>query len=456
MTRLYKYILAAGVILALSLTGCVSEDSPCPPGGSGDDGKAVTLRFTVVTRSAEGGRPAEASEGPALAPSRADDCYADQTGTPAENFINTADCQFLLFDADRRLLRPIFPEVTADENAQYTLYTVEATITDPYFEKAVNEAGDDGDVKFYIMVVANTHSANFNGQYLSYSPGVTTIEDIALQRKTFDLPPRRDRWNVIVEWAPSTNVADNRFIPMSGLQEFVVKASLLKNTSDDAPLDLSTTGTNKDIYMLRSMAKIEVIDKIELPDGYDPDRKRMEVEKVELIGFYTKGTILPAIGTGGEWPDYVTAQVSEATLPSITDYTNPAAYSLSYASDNPANNILSFFSDGSASATRYDNYPVFSGYVAEYDRLAVGDRVKPYIVVTLVNKGEEPAISYYKELKLAKYVDGTADGAGVEALLRNHIYRYEITGVSSDINLITVNYTVCDWDRHEVDIPAFE
>ena len=37
-----------------------------------------------------------------------DDCYDDLQGSPAENYINTADCQFLLFDADRKLLRPIF------------------------------------------------------------------------------------------------------------------------------------------------------------------------------------------------------------------------------------------------------------------------------------------------------------------------------------------------------------
>ncbi len=455
MTRLYKYILVAGAILALSLTGCVSEDSPCPPGESGDDGKAVTLRFTVVTRSADNVRSANAApDGNGSTQSRADDCYDDQSGTPAENFINTADCQFLLFDADRKLLRPIFPEVTATENTEYTLYSVKATITDPYFENAVKEAGDDGNVKFYIMVIANTHSENFNGQYLSYSPGVTTISDLAAQGKTFDLPPRRDQWNNISIWQPSTNISDKKFIPMSGIQEFDVRASLLKTTSDDAPLDLSTTGTDKDIYMLRAMAKIEVVDKIDMPDVYDPDLQRTVVEKVELVGFYTKGNILPSVGQEGQWPNYVTKQVTGPTVPELGYYTNPVAYSQEYASNNDDNNILMFFEDKIASREHHNGYPVYSAYVTEYDRTSVGNLVKPYIVVTVVNSGDD--VSYFKELKLDKYEDGAPVGTGIEALLRNHIYRYEITGVASDINMITVNYTVCDWDMHEVDIPTFE
>ena len=58
-----------------------------------------------------------------------DDCYDDLQGSPAENYINTADCQFLLFDADRKLLRPIFPEITGKDDVQYTYYTIKASIT---------------------------------------------------------------------------------------------------------------------------------------------------------------------------------------------------------------------------------------------------------------------------------------------------------------------------------------
>lgn len=36
------------------------------------------------------------------------------------------------------------------------------------------------------------------------------------------------------------------------------------------------------------------------------------------------------------------------------------------------------------------------------------------------------------------------------------IYRYEITGVNSEANIIDVGYTVCDWNEPTVDIPTFD
>ena len=60
-------------------------------------------------------------------------------------------------------------------------------------------------------------------------------------------------------------------------------------------------------------------------------------------------------------------------------------------------------------------------------------------------------------VKLTGYVDGAPQGDGIDFLLRNHIYRYEINAVSSsEANIIDVGYTLCDWDRHEVNIPTFD
>ena len=51
------------------------------------------------------------------------------------------------------------------------------------------------------------------------------------------------------------------------------------------------------------------------------------------------------------------------------------------------------------------------------------------------------------------YTDGQATN-GLTALLRNHIYRYEIKSASS--NSLTVNYTICPMGSGTADIPAFE
>ncbi len=53
-------------------------------------------------------------------------------------------------------------------------------------------------------------------------------------------------------------------------------------------------------------------------------------------------------------------------------------------------------------------------------------------------------------MKLAKFIDGAA-GEGLEELLRNHIYRYEVTGISSD--LLEGKWTVCEWGEYSVIIP---
>ncbi len=466
MTRFYNKFLAAASAMMLTLTGCVNEDSPCP--GDGDDGTKVTLQFTVMTYNPAASREAQQSradgdttEGSLLSRAGADDpCDEGPQGSPAENYINTADCQFLLFGADRKLLRPIFPEITGHDNVDYTWYSIKASITEPYFDEAV-KAGTEN-IDFYIMVIANSHSTGLDGQYPGFPPGVTTIDDIAAQKIIYNLPSQGEIGDMYwtSSWSPS--IESHNYIPMAGLQKFTVSATQLKESTYDTPVDLSAGTPGKTIDMLRAMAKIEVIDKIDLPDGYDSNIKRMKVEKVELIGFYRKGTILPLIGNTGQWPDYVSEDVNQPNLPSLNYYAVPVPMEgETYAGPNQGKCIM-FDEDKYSSQTEHKNYPVYSCYVTEYSKLAVGNENKPYLVITLVDESspdntDGKETSFFKELKLTSYTDGAPQGDGINFLLRNHIYRYEINAVgSSEANIIDVGYTLCDWDRHEVNIPTFD
>lgn len=458
MTRFYNKFLAAASAMMLTLTGCVNEDSPCP--GDGDEATKVTLQFTVMTHNPAASRDAQQSRATgaeaSLLSRAGDDCYDDIQGSPAENYINTSDCQFLLFDADRKLLRPIFPEITGKDDVQYTYYTIKASITEPYFDEAVK--ADRDQIDFYIMVIANSHSTGLDGQYPGLTPGVTTIEDIAAQKIIYNLPSQGKIGDMYwtSSWSPS--IESQNCIPMAGLQKFTVSATQLKESTYDVPVYLSDENANgKTIDMLRAMAKIEVIDKIDLPDGYDPNIKRMKVEKVELIGFYRKGTILPLIGSTGQWPDYVSEDINLPNVPSLNYYAVPVPIEGEmYAGPNQGKCIM-FDEDKYSSKTEHENYPVYSCYITEYSKLAVGNDTKPYIVVTLIDENSpDQETSFFKELKLTGYVDGAPQGDGIDFLLRNHIYRYEINAVgSSEANIIEVGYTVCDWDRHSVDIPTF-
>lgn len=51
-------------------------------------------------------------------------------------------------------------------------------------------------------------------------------------------------------------------------------------------------------------------------------------------------------------------------------------------------------------------------------------------------------------VKLAEYEDGHAKEY-LDALMRNHIYRFEITSIQREI---TVNWTVCPMDKASADI----
>jgi len=81
----------------------------------------------------------------------------------------------------------------------------------------------------------------------------------------------------------------------------------------------------------------------------------------------------------------------------------------------------------------------------------------PFIEVTVSNpnSGGMDDSPIFK-MKLADYSNGQVVGDGIDFLLRNHIYRYEITGVNSEANIIEVGYTVCDWNKPTVDIPTFD
>ena len=456
--RLLRGTASAAALLALAILaqGCVADnedDCPAPPAPENN----ITLQFMVVTPS-----PAGRS-----AVSRADNCDADEQGSAAENYINTADMQFFLFDADRKLLRTFRPEITSKDDERYTWYELKAMFNEPYFDAAVKSGQEN--VSFYILVTANT--SGLGGQYFGVVPGVTTIDDMAQQLRTFNCPPRRDQDNNYTFWHP--DIAKGDFIPMSGLQKFTVSTAELVASTYEEPLDISPVGQNKDIPMLRAMAKIEVIDHLEFAEGetYDDKKARIMIEKVELCGFNSTGTILPWMGTTSgnteynlpQWTD-VSMDVRFPTIPGGNPYIIPNPFTTDGYGDVPNSNIIMFYGPNTASAdTGAEGFPIFTAYIPEYSLQAIGGSEKPYIVITLTNPkgssdGDNPdGDSPIKQLKLVNYLNGAPqDDAPIGEILRNHIYRYQVNSADNPENIISVDYTVCPWYEPIVDIPSFD
>ncbi len=404
---------------------CVNDASECPDPAADT---TVGLRFTVVTRI-----PMESRDGSTRA-------VEETKGSASENYLNLAgrDIRFLLFDAAERYLCDFTPEadVTEVSGTDYVTYTVRAAVTDNYFDAVA-----DSDVGFNIMVTANT---------LPYTPeafrlvrGVTTVEGLTEQLASFAFPVR----NLADEgWMPSQPGRSNgEYIPMTGIRQFTLVRGAFSAAGPEGFVDLSA-GDGKDINMLRVLAKIEIIDKIGIGDmAVDASMVRPAVSGATLFGFCASGTLLPAYGQWNADGVTETRQVTSPTMPRKIEYRAPAAETTPDLSPETAR--ILFRADADAQAARDDGCPVFSAYVPEYSladvRASYGTgAVLPYVRVSVTNpEGVEGVQSY--TFRLATYTDGKADSE-ISSLLRNCIYRYELTGAGS---AVTLDYTVCPWDE---------
>lgn len=125
------------------------------------------------------------------------------------------------------------------------------------------------------------------------------------------------------------------------------------------------------------------------------------------------------------------------------------------ASPSSEGAVIHFVPDEYARQLRADNCPVFSCYLYEYDRSRITNSEQaPYMrVTTRGSAGLQDGESLVRPIRLATYTNGVAD-QNLQALLRNHIYRYEVIDVNefSEIELV---WTVCPMDEATVDIPSF-
>ena len=440
---LHTRLLLIMALAAVSLSSCIDDNGTCPDSIVEEEG--VYLRFQIASK---GG-----------AETRGDaDIEGDVEGSGVENYIalTSGTLKYLIFDSQQRFLC----DVTADakikaSNDQYSLYEVTAKLTDKYFIE-----NTDGMLDFYILVLANVNARSRNWQVSipEMTPGVTAMSSLfgdglvmlgdanaggLLETSTL--------------MQPVTNATASRF-PMAGLQHFNFHGSMLLTASENMPYDISLS-TGKNVNMLRALAKIEIIDKINVGEGdvYDEATydNGLRLNQPFLCGYMSQGTLLPSFG---QWRDKndvpypETQQVDNPTVPASATYALPPAIT----TDNLAGLNLAtasyarqFVLDQVATEAREDKCPVYSLYLYEYTLMPVAQvplDQQPYFVVS--TKGDEQNQSRTFALKMANYINGEA-GANLSQLLRNHIYRFEIAGINQDL---TVNWTVCEMDEASADI----
>lgn len=456
-TSLFNCMLIL-LISAAVVVSC-SEQNDYPPVPDVPDGDNVYLRFTIVTRRTD--RIA-----------RAADINGDKDGSEAENYIDVNDIHYLIFDTDKKFLCDVTPDAVtvAEVGTQYAIYNVTAKVS----SNALNIVDNTSNLNFYILALANIEGWGID---LPFTTLQTTISDYFSNNghltTAAGIVPQTDAlFNALGD---DDKTAVQRF-PMAGIKMFTVTKGNLEQSAADNPWDLSGAGTDNCINMLRALAKVEVIDKINIKDDETFDdathntgnNSVYRISKIDYHGYVNQGTLLPGYGEWFNIDAEETQQVDNPTAPFNGQYVRPVAINAdgSYVSGDAGDigSVLAMCYDAAATAERDDKCPVYSAYLFEYSSDWIGGAQSPYMGVTLrggtqtLPDGNHTVVAPATYLlQLAEY-DKTSGkpSAPIKNLLRNHIYRFEIVGVNPTKPAdLTVNYTICPWDEKNIVIPPF-
>lgn len=229
---------------------------------------------------------------------------------------------------------------------------------------------------------------------------------------------------------------------MAGMQTYTVSVEALKSSNVNRPVLLSETEAG-DINMLRAMAKIEIIDKIGIVNGTQlPKTERTWLEKAELLGYTTRGSILP---TFDQWKvsGTETQYVTKPSVPANSQYIGYQPIS-GLTTSGPS---IQFYPDFAASEEA--GYTVLSCYLTEYDVTKLNGQYPMWVRITAhdAGNGSGDSASREYELRLAKYDEDNVPGENF-SILRNNIYRYAITGIATGLDLDLI---VEPWDLQTVE-----
>lgn len=403
-------LTAFAVILAFAalavMTACNRDDSQTPVPTDG-----YTLNLTISAANSLATRAALSDPG---ANEHTADAFAE------ENFINinAGDYAVFIFDGEGKFVQRFEPgSVQLRKNPNGTVeYTLSGVF---YADDDTFPADADGKKRIRIAVAANW-MIKFGNSFIYNnvendlkSKSLTDLYEAA--NLTFTLPtePAETADATRKSWIPDGSTTG---IPMFGVSGPVELAKVMN-------FDTVEGGVDNSIYMLRSLAKIEVYDAV-------PDGKSAEIDRCVLTGYNTVGRYVPD-GSADKNPDWNEAsiQVKTPTLPSGTV---------------PTDTNLCFHKgqrDIKIGETTYTK-DYFVVYVPEMD-LTVGTR--PVINVYLKGKSDPATI------QLADYDGGKEPVANsaYTALLRNHSYRYNVKSVGIDATLwlyINSESTDVQWD----------
>jgi lipoprotein len=410
ISKIYSLLLA--IITGLSVTACVYDDMPDTPDKEAEQ-YGFCLRLvtsTPVTSRATG------------------DTYADGTyneeGSVNENMIDMAggDFKVLLFSGygDNAVLieAPEFKISVSKED--YTEYIVWSRIPASFFKD--NNINSDSEHDYQLMVLANWKS--LGGSYPDVIPGTTTVASIKISDKRLLTGYNPSGWY------PFEN--GHKGIPMYGLLPFKAKQRELYLHFDE---DGKIVPNLETLYLLRAMAKLEIIDRT--GEAIDNPNERLNpwIDKIHLSSYNRNGCVIP----------YVFVNKQQVTAP--TYHTNSNADSDGCYLNNRTNNDRPNFNNRDT---------VFTAYLFEQDleNLNLNFEIHKRKMVKenwwSTTEIEQEEIQYDTKSITEIITQQSYKGA----FLRNHIYRIYVTlNINAKIEL---KYVVCPWGKENIDIPPFD
>lgn len=329
--------------------------------------------------------------------------HGTEAATQAEDYIDIAgqDFMVLVFDGYGRLIQRFEPSSTVIRQGQGETYELSGVLG----ETSANE--------IQVAVIANCNSMGAGDAYDRFVLGNTFLSEMYGDGKkwNFTLPNLDGGWQPIIK--------DKQTIPMYGCSGVKSLNTAQPNAADENRYDLNLGK----IKMLRAVAKIEIVDC--LPEGVEI------APNVTLSAYNTQGRLIPDATANPDWNKAGTQVIS----PTLPDNVQTAAG-------------LKFFTESESMTIGGKECKVYSAYVTE----AALTASRPHINLTVKDSDGQGTSS--KDYQMAVDSYPISPTQGLAALLRNHIYRYEIKSASS--NSLTVNYTICPMGSGTADIPAFE
>ena len=302
-----------------------------------------------------------------------DDANAEgETGNNIENKVE--DIQVLLFanDNDNTFLGEVSISAFYPTEGDSHLYKFYGELPTLPTGKSIMDTDKYLNCKIMVLANCNVDPSQING--------TTTI-------------------NTLLEAATFNFNGNPSLIPMWGVLKVTrTDQILMKENGFPNPLP--------DIYLLRAMAKVEVIMK---------DTKHT-ISSIAIDRYNNTGYCVPT-GYG------------------TTTDTKALDRNSAFRSTNSVNSgQQSFFNNVSTITENGNTYKCYTIYVPEYDNLS--DGVKPSTIAIQVDNKE----------KVYTINHGTAGKNAEYNIVRNHIYRFNITGVNSAVDVgLTLKYMVMDW-----------